>query len=216
MKGMFNNSSFGSHQYRRHHQCTLAIIAVRKENMISIDIRLKDHETKILQATVGNTLENIKHDTFIFSNTSSQAVKIDMTNASFYLYSFTEPLDYYGSQEDVAVWSIEEKTYPLITNKSFINTPIKEKVVKTQIVQEHQMLFENSRQTYDIWLTRGIIFNFGEHEVAFEKPVWFSEDIVIWKGYDLIEKFQPVENICKTEKWKDGARMECSRKVITL
>ena len=57
---------------------------------------------------------------------------------------------------------------------------------------------------YDVWVTRGIIIEFGDHELAFEKPVWFSEDIVIRKGYNLIVKFQPVEEICKGGKWKDG------------
>ena len=70
--------------------------------------------------------------------------------------------------------------------------------------------------TYDVWVTRGIIIEFGDHELAFEKPVWFSEDIVIRKGYNLLEKFQPVDEICKAGKWKDGVTMECSREVMTL
>jgi len=52
--------------------------------------------------------------------------------------------------------------------------------------------------------------------LAFEKPVWFSEDIVIRRGYDLIEKFQPVEEICKTGKWNangftpaEAAELKC-------
>ena len=32
----------------------------------------------------------------------------------------------------------------------------------------------------------------------------------------LIEKFQPVEEICKAGKWKDGVIMKCSREVMTL
>ena len=69
---------------------------------------------------------------------------------------------------------------------------------------------------YDVWVTRGIIIDFDNHELAFEKPVWFSEDIVIRKGYNLSEKFQPTEEICKAGKWKDGVMMECSREVVIL
>ena len=184
--------------------------------MVSIDVRLKDEDVQILRAAVGKNLDRIEHDEFVFTNASSQAVRFVLGNAIFYLYSFTEPLDYYGAEEDVAVWSVEEKEYPLIADKSFVTTPIQEKISAIRIVQEHQRLFENAQQTYDVWVTRGIIIDFGDHELAFEKPVWFSEDIVIRKGYDLIEKFQPVEEICKAGKWKDGVTMECSREVVTL
>ena len=184
--------------------------------MVSIDVRLKNEDIQILQAVVGKTLNRIEHDEFVFTNTSSQAVRFVSGGDLFYLYSFTEPLDYYGAEEDVAVWSVEKKEYPLIADKSFVTTPVQEKIVAVRIVQEHQMLFENAQQTYDVWVTRGIIIDFGGHELAFEKPVWFSEDIVIRKGYDLLEKFQSVEEICKAGKWKEGVTMECSREVMTL
>ena len=123
--------------------------------MVSIDVRLKNEDIQILQAAVGKTLDRVEHDEFVFTNTSSQAVRLVLGDAPFYL-------------------------------------------------------------TYDVWVTRGIIIEFGDHELAFEKPVWFSEDIVIRRGYDLIEKFQPVEEICKAGKWKDGVIMKCSREVMTL
>ena len=116
----------------------------------------------------------------------------------------------------MAVWSVEEKEYPMIADKSFVPTPVQEKIATIRTVQEHQRLFENAQQTYDVRVTRGIIIDFGDHELAFEKPVWFSEDIVIRKGYDRIEKFQPVEEIYKAGKWKDGVTMECSREVVAL
>ena len=170
--------------------------------MVSIDVRLKNEDIQILQAAVGKTLDRVEHDEFVFTNTSSQAVRLVLGDAPFYLYSFTEALDYYGAEEDVAVWSVEEKEYPLIADKNFVTTPIQEKIAAVRIVQEHQMLFENAQQTYDVWVTRGIIIEFGDH--------------VIRRGYDLIEKFQPVEEICKAGKWKDGVIMKCSREVMTL
>ena len=184
--------------------------------MVNIDVRLKKEDIQILQSAVGKKLDRIEHDEFVFTNTSSQTVRLVLGDELFYLYSFTEPLDYYGTEEDVAVWSVEEKEYPLIADKSFVTTPFQEKITAIRIVQEHQMLFDNARQTYDVWVTRGIIIEFGDHELAFEKPVWFSEDIVIRKGYDLLEEFQPVEEICKAGKWKDEITMECSREEVIL
>lgn len=184
--------------------------------MINIDTRINSEGLRILQSVIGKTINRIEHDEFMFTNTSSQAVKFVSEEGTFYLYSFTETLDYYGSEEDVAVWSVEKQEYPFIGDKNFISMPIKEKVSAIHLLQEHQMLFEHSRQTYDVWLTRGIIIDFGDHEVAFEKPVWFSEDIVIWKGYNLEEKFQPVEDICKAENWAEEVSMECIREIVTL
>ena len=80
----------------------------RGRDMVSIDVRLKKEDVQILQSIVGKKLDRIEHDEFVFTNTSSQAVKFDLGDALFYLYSFTEPLDYFGADEDVAVWSVEE------------------------------------------------------------------------------------------------------------
>ena len=78
------------------------------------------------------------------------------------------------------------------------------------------MLFENGIQTYDVQTVRGLILDLGDHQIAFEKPVWFSEDIIIRKGYDLIDTFSPVEEITKRENWEDGYIMKCKRTMIPL
>ena len=184
--------------------------------MVKIDVRLKKEEVQILQTAVGKLLNKVEHDEFIFTNTTTQAVRFDLEDACFYLYSFTEAFDYYGSEEEVAIWTVEEKEYPFIKEKEFVSTPIKEKISAIKIVQEHQELFENNQQTYDVWVTRGIIVELGDHEVAFEKPAWFSEDIVIRKGYNLIETFRPIEEITKAERWRDGVKMNCYRKIVYL
>ena len=150
--------------------------------MVSIDVRLKNEDIQILQAAVGKTLDRVEHDEFVFTNTSSQAVRLVLGDAPFYLYSFTEALDYYGAEEDVAVWSVEEKEYPLIADKNFVTTPIQEKIAAVRIVQEHQMLFENAQQTYDVWVTRGIIIEFGDQEGwGYNEMFPGSDDIITGK-----------------------------------
>lgn len=86
--------------------------------MVSLDLRLKNDDVRILQTTVGEILDMIEYDEFVFTNTSSQAVRFVLGNVSFYLYSFTEPIDYFGAEEDVAVWSVEDKEYPLFAEKT--------------------------------------------------------------------------------------------------
>lgn len=183
--------------------------------MTSIDIRLKSDEMAILNSMVGKKLISVKHDPFVFVNSSSQVVQINSESGEFYLYSFVEPLDYFGSEEDVAVWTLETERNKAVECKSFAETPFNETVKSVIVVQENQRLFQNGTQIYDVWLTRGIIFDFGDHQYSLEKAVWFSEDIYLQKGYDLINKFNGVDEFINSD-WDEGCTAECSRQLITL
>lgn len=184
--------------------------------MNSIDIRLKEADQQILRSFVGKKLESIDHDEFFFTNTSSQAIRFNIDGDCLYLYSFSEPLDYYGSIEDVAVWSVEQTEYPMISSKAFIKMPIQQTIVGISLVQENQKLYNQDTQIYDVWVTRGIIIDLGDHQISFEKPIWFSEDIIIRKGYKLETQFSPIEKITKAENWADGIRLECERTITCL
>lgn len=183
--------------------------------MKSIDIRLKQNEINILKILIGSTLHSYQHDEFNFTPTSSQAISLVINNnTNYYLYSFTQSLDYYGASEDVAVWSITSDKLPMIDKKNFISTPVNEVIKGIKVIQENQRVFKGDEQTYDVWLTRGIIIDMGDHEIAFEKDIWFSEQIVIHKGYDLINQFAPIERF--GENWDDSIKTECSRSVIVI
>ena len=183
--------------------------------MIQIDIRFNPDETNMLRSLIGEKLESIQHDPFLFVNSSSQALQINAECGTYYLYSFTEPLDYYGTTEDVAVWTFESERYKAVDNKAFITTPVQAVIKNITLVQENQRLFRGETQIYDVWLTRGIIVDFGDYQLAFEKAVWFSEDIYVHKGYDLTKKFASVDNFINSD-WSNGLRAECSRKTESL
>ena len=181
-----------------------------------IDIRLKEAEMAQLKSLCGSTIRSIFHDPFSFTNTSLQIVRMAFDNKDYYLYSFTEPLDYYGSEEDVAVWSFKDTEYPAVSKKDFIETPINETIKQIHVIQENQKLFENGNQTYDVWLTRGLIIDFGDHQISFEKAVWFSEDIIIRKGYNLIDEFDSTESFTDSKHWAPGITASSTRKTIIL
>ena len=183
--------------------------------MISIDIRFKSSEMQLLQSIIGNKITSISHDRFMFVNASSQVVQINSTNGEFYLYSFCEPLEYFGTTEDVAVWSLEEKRYKVVDSKDFIDNPINEVVKNIFLIQENQRLYKNRKQIYDVWLTKGIIFDFGTYQLSFEKAIWFSEEIYIQKGYDLIEKFAPVSDFVNND-WGKDITAQCDRETVNL
>lgn len=181
--------------------------------MKNIDIRIDDAGREMLKGLIGKQIVRIEHDEFAFTNTSSQVVRIVASNQDVYIYNFAEPMDYYGSEEDVAVMTVEGTKYPIVDSKSFIASPVYQVVKQVFLVQENQQVFEDSVQTYDVWVTRGIIFDFGEYQIAFEKASWVSEDIAIWRGYDLVEKFASVENFTKSDFWDSGINAECIRSI---
>ena len=154
------------------------------------------------------------HDEFVFGNAVSQVIQFSIADEDYYLYSFTEPIDHFGSVEDVAVWTFTKERYPLLENKSFISTPVNETITDIILVQENQQLFHNDEQIYNVWVTRGLIFELGDHQIAFEKDVWFSEDIIVLKGYDLADRFNPTDDFA--EDWEKGYMAKCVRQSVSL
>ncbi|MBR7019802.1 MAG: hypothetical protein IKI15_01950 [Lachnospiraceae bacterium] len=183
--------------------------------MKKIDIRLSDESTKLLAALKGKPLQSYCHEEFHYTNTSSQVAKlIALDGGELYVYSFVEPQDYFGTEEEVAVWMVSQERLPLMNHKKLVEVPVGETVKDVLIVQENQKVFCDGEQTYDVWLTRGIIFDFGNRQVAFEKDVWFSEEIIIHKGYNLIASFKPKELFGKD--WNKEYRTECFREILRV
>ena len=110
-------------------------------SMKTIDIRLRQSEVDMLRSMIEKKLSFIEHDEFQFTPTSSQALGMAVENEKFYLYSFTECLDYFGTQEDVAVWSLSDTKLPIIDRKSFVRTPVNEVVKGITLIQESTMDF---------------------------------------------------------------------------
>lgn len=183
--------------------------------MVQIDIRFKSDEINTLRSLIGKKLKSIQHDPFNFVNSSSQVVQINSEIGVYYLYSFTETLDYYGMMEDIAVWKFGIERKKMVDKKSFITTPVQAIIKNISLVQENQRLYKGLDHIYDVWLTRGIIIDFGDHQISFEKAVWFSEDIYIQKGYNLVEKFASIENFINSG-WSEGLKAECSREIVSI
>lgn len=133
--------------------------------------------------------------------------------------NFTEVLDYYGAKEDVAIFkfekSVDEEIKSFFSKEKMIDCKVENTISKIQIVNENQKTFYKGEQDYDVWVTRGIIFFFADGlELSFEKPVWFSEEIYIDKGYNLISRFTPEDEFPK--HWENGYIAECTRKIIEI
>ena len=96
-----------------------------------------------------------------------------------------------------------------------VETPVESIVAEVLVVNEQQQLFERDVKTYEVLVTRGIIFKLEDgHELSFEKNIWFSEDITVEKGYDLIQRFTPTTEF--EEGWSGDYRGDCSREIILV
>lgn len=184
--------------------------------MKKVDICLKQEYVDLLKSLLGQKLIAIFHDSFVFTNTSSEIVKLEAENTTAFLYSFVEPIEHFGAIEDTAVWSFETTKYPAVESKVFIKTPVQEIISKIELVQESQRLFSSGMLEYQLDVTRGIIITLESgRQIAFEKDVWFSEEIIIHRGYDLYGKFTPVESL-ENNRWAENNTLKCTRTIVQI
>lgn len=118
-------------------------------------------------------------------------------------------MDYFGTPEEVAVWSVSDEKLPIVDKKTLVLTPVNETIKEIILIQENQRVFDDAGQTYDVWLTRGIVFDLGERQLAFEKDVWFSEEIIVHSGYEFSTRFSSTDRFGLA--WEKSIKTECSR-----
>lgn len=182
--------------------------------MNKIDIRFSQTIMENLQHFIGTTFQKYCQRPFVFTNSVTQKLELHIDNSIYELNNYTEPLDYYGALDDVAVLHLEEKEHECLIDPTLIDISVNEIIKEIHVIQENQRLFKNGKQIYDVWLTRGIIFVFDTYEISFEKDIWFSEEIYINRGYDLINTFANVNRFCTD--WDSEYRPECSREIIII
>ena len=184
--------------------------------MKTIDMRF---DIEMLKSFLGKTLRKYKCDEFVFTNSVSQIVGLYIGDEVLRLSNIQEFVDYFGVEDDISVFRLESADDSEIVSafeeKKQIETPIDDIIDEIVLINENQQVFETGIQTYDVWLTRGIIFKVGGREISFEKEnVPFSEEIVINRGYELIKKFSGTEAF--SEGWKDGIIAVAKRNIIII
>ena len=186
--------------------------------MKTIDIRFSKETYDRIESLVNQEFKMIRHDPLIYGPGAYGIVGVYVGDKVFAITNQTEVLDYYGAMEDVAVLRFDESEAAQITsltNNEMVNYPIESTIKEIRIVNENQQLFQQGTQIYDVYTVRGLIFVLEDgREISFEKPIWFSEEIYIQKGYDLFEKYSPTDEF--GEGWEGDYRGECSRDIVTI
>jgi len=189
--------------------------------MKTIDVGFDQNVLNTLQSLVGKQLVSYKSDSFVFSPSVYGIVGIFLEDSAFKITNLVEVQDYYGKNEDVAIFRFE-KTEPTSIHSfsddgDWIETPVKERISAIRVINECQQLFYDGEQIYEVHTPRGIIFQLESgREISFEKAVWFSEMITIRRGYNLIAELAPEQEFI--DGWDDaeGYTPKCSREVMTF
>ena len=187
--------------------------------MKMIDVRFSEPDIASFRKMIGRKMLKVKCDPFLFSSSVYGVVGICTEDTAYAFTNLVESADYFGQNEDVAIFRMKQMPFDDIRSmvqwQEMIVQPVDSVIREVQVVNERQELFKNGTKIYETWVTRGIIFQFKDgHELSFEKNIWFSEDISVEKGYDLITRFTPVSEF--EEGWSGEYIGRCYREIIKI
>lgn len=181
--------------------------------MKSLDMRFDE---TLMKSWVGKQFVEYKCDPFDFANSVTQIVGLSIGETTYQLSNIQEMVDYYGTSEDIAVYSIKasskENIKSAFSETEQIVTPVMGTITKVIAVNENQCV-EAGGKVYDTWLTRAIIFVVDGREILFEKDcVPFSEEIIIRRGYNLTEKIASEKDFL--DGWNEEVNVKCKRQIL--
>lgn len=173
----------------------------------------------LLKSFKGKIFNKYKHEKFLFTNTVTQILGFVIDGNSYELSNDYELVDFMGWDNEATICRIKQKDWnEILSNRDdVIETDINEKIKAITLVNDHFVSYSYGKIDYDWWETRAIIFNFGELEVSFEKQdCFFSMEIEINKGYDLINKVEDGKFILSDFEQSEEQTIEVSREIIVL
>ena len=176
----------------------------------------------IFKDTVGLSFKKYKCNDFLSTNSVYQIVGLYIDNKVFALRNELQPMDYFGTTEDIAVFSLSEcfdkNIISGLKNVEMHDNVIAKNITSIRIINENQKIYVYSRLEYDIDLTRAIIFTLSSgEEICFEKDSWiFSEEIVINRGPNLINQITSPDDFYKRIAEEPNMKGELTRSEIIL
>ena len=169
--------------------------------------QLTNDSITILKNTINKKLQYVIHEEFIFNNVSYGVVYLTIGKTTFALTDYYEVKTIFGADEEISVLKIDEykdeirSASSLKLTKEEINLTI-EKIILVNTTT-HIINKKNSVEEYTLLDTQGIIICLKDgYEFAFEKDD-FGENISIYRGYNLKEKFENIPNELASSFIKD-------------
>ena len=184
-------------------------------------VKVNDYrfDQNLLRSFIGKTFNKYKHKRFLFTNTVSIYLGFMVDNISYEICNDFEPVDFLDIDGEATICRINQKDWDkILENKNnVIETEIKKTIKSITIINDNFISRSYGEINYDWWETRAIIFNFGELEVSFEKQdCFFSMEIEVNKGYDLINKVEDGKFILSDFEQSEEQTIEVNREIIKL
>lgn len=173
----------------------------------------------LLKSFIGKTFNKYKHEKFLFTNTVTQTLGFMIDNKSYEINNDFEQVDFMGWDNEATICRINQTSWDSIlpNNEDVIETEINKEIKSITLINDHFVSRAHGVVDYDWWETRAVIFNFGELEVSFEKQdSFFSMEIEINKGYDLINKVEDGKFILSDFEQTEEQTIKVERETITL
>lgn len=172
-------------------------------------------DMSVMKNLIGKRFQCYKCDAFDFTNSVTQIVGLYIDDKIYTITNMQETVDYYGNEEDISVCRFtqadDEAVRSAFLDTEMIQTPIEGIISKIAVVDENQKVFTGD-EDYDVWLTRGILFEVDGREISFEKDIVpFSEEIIIRRGYRLLDKFSDEKEFL--EGWDKCVKAACRREI---
>lgn len=153
--------------------------------MKKIDVRFHDRDVRMLMNMKGKTLDAFLHD----PDAIRGYVDLSCDGEKFRLSNSRKLLDYFGSVESVGILSLSKHDGQYNESDLLTDVRVKRKIRKIYVVNENQRLYRNYEMIYSLWFTKAIIFDMeGNEQLSLEKGIWFTNDIAVKTGKNLIEK----------------------------
>ncbi len=158
------------------------------------DTRMGAEEINLLAEMVGEKFEKYRCDEFVFSPAVYQIVGLYVGGKVFALLNETRELDYFGDVDDVAAISVREAVDDEIKSHvvggELVETPVDQAIEDVVIVTDTEFMSKDGEDLYRYDFTAAIAFVLPDRQIVFERDCWFSEDFLVYRGPDALDKIK--------------------------
>lgn len=150
-------------------------------------------DTSMFQTFLGKKLTKYKHADFIYTNSVTGVLGFEVEDCSVYMLTNEhEVLDFFSLDDEATIFRVRKAKWSDIDsliNNSINETISAEQITKVTLVNDHTILKIDGNVEYEMLDTKAIVFFLENHEICFVKQdCWFSQEIEVYKGYDLLCK----------------------------
>ena len=158
------------------------------------DTLMSAEEINLLADMVGKTFESYSCDEFVFSPAVYQIVGLHVGGRAFVLLNEMQENDYFGEGDDVPVINAKEAAPDEIRSHvvggMLVDTPIDQVIEDIIVFEDTEYMSKDGEDPYRYNFTAAIVFVLFDRQVVFERDCWFSEDFLIYRGPDALQKIK--------------------------